>query len=180
MFKILLYLGLTSVFAQTVPQLDVNKYLGRWYQAYSDLAVDLTFENRSYCVTADYGMYPNKTISVLNRERYESINGNISDVYGWADNTNTSEPGQLTVHLQTAPFPAPYWVYELGPDTYNGSLYEYSVVSDPYKLTLFVLARNITTFEENWESGVLERLNNLGFNRVLNTPIKTIQEGCNY
>jgi hypothetical protein len=61
--------------AQTVPALNTTAYLGRWYQVYSDLIVEATFENASYCDTADYGLYPNGTISVLNRERQYGVDG---------------------------------------------------------------------------------------------------------
>lgn len=163
-----------------VTELNRTLYLGRWYQAYSDFAVEATFENNSYCVTADYGIYPNDTISVLNRERQYNVSGTERRVLGWADVANVSDPGELTVHLQTANFPAPYWVYELGPPTYNGSLYEYSVVSDPLKFTLFVLARNLTTFFSTWANGVLDRLKADGYTEFWNTPVATIQDGCKY
>ncbi len=166
--------------AQTVPEVNMTNYLGRWYQAYADLAVYATFENSTFCDTADYGLNPNGTLSVLNRERQFSPTGPERPIYGWAAQPNASEPGQLVVHLQTTQFGAPYWIYELGPETYNGTLYEYSVVSDPFKLTLFVLARNLTRFSEIWQDGVLERLGAAGFTRILNTPIATEQEGCRY
>lgn len=179
MRALLVCLFALPVFAQ-VMELNETQYLGRWYQAYSDFAVEATFENNSYCVTADYGRYPNKTISVENRERNYNVSGPIRRILGWASSDNTTDEGELTVHLQTANFPAPYWVYELGPATYNGSLYEYSVVSDPLKFTLFVLARNLTTFANTWASGVLERLKQAGFTSFLNTPIPTIQDNCTY
>jgi apolipoprotein D and lipocalin family protein len=178
---LLFLLGLLAIGSgQTVPELEVLRYLGRWYQVYADLAVYATFENSTFCDTADYGLYNNGTISVLNRERQYSVDGPERPIYGWANVVNVSEPGQLNVHLQTTEFPAPYWVYELGPPTYNGSLYEYSVVSDPFKLTLFVLARNVTEFQETYEKGVLERLKQRGFTGLFNTPIATEQEGCVY
>ncbi len=170
----------TYTLSQTVPELNQEKYLGRWYQMYSDFAVEATFENNSYCVTADYGLYSNKTVSVLNRERNFNVSGPVRPIYGWANVNNETEPGQLTVHLQTTEFPAPYWVYQLGPDTYNGSQYEYSIVSDPFKLTLFVLARNVTSFRENWETQVLDYLESEGFTNFLNKPIPTVQDNCTY
>jgi lipocalin len=175
-----LFLLTTAVWSQTVPEVNLTNYLGRWYQAYADLAVYATFENSTFCDTADYGMYPNGTLSVLNRERQYSPTGPERPIYGWAGQPNVSEPGQLVVHLQTTEFGAPYWIYELGPQTYNGSFYEYSVVSDPFKLTLFVLARNLTRFSEIWQEGVLSRLKAAGFTGFLNTPIATQQEGCVY
>lgn len=182
--KFLAFLLFSFVLTETkaqVPELNRSQYLGRWYQAYSDFAVEATFENNSFCVTAEYGIYPNDTISVVNRERQYNISGPERRVLGWADLSNASEPGELTVHLQTTTgFGAPYWVYELGPPTYNGSFYEYSVVSDPLKFTLFVLARNLTEFASIWASGVLERLKENGFTEFWNTPIATVQENCDY
>ncbi len=37
----------------TVSELDLNLYLGRWYQVYADLTVMMTFERNAVCVTAD-------------------------------------------------------------------------------------------------------------------------------
>jgi lipocalin len=164
--------------AQTVPALNRTAYLGLWYQTYSDLAVEATFENSSYCVTATYGENPNGTVSVFNDERQYGVDGPARRILGWADATDRAEPGQLTVHLQTTEFPAPYWVLALGPATYNGSLYEYSVVSDPFQLTLFVLARNLSAFATRWQVEVLDFLKGRGFTRVLNTPVATVQDGC--
>lgn len=45
-------LGL-STDVHTVDQLDVDKYLGRWYQMYTSLSVLATFEQGAQCVTAD-------------------------------------------------------------------------------------------------------------------------------
>lgn len=169
---------IACVMAQTVPELNRSAYLGLWYQTYSDLAVEATFENSSYCVTATYGENPNGTVSVFNDERQYSVDGPARRILGWADASDPKQPGELTVHLQTTDFPAPYWVLALGPATYNGSLYEYSVVSDPFQLTLFVLARNLSEFAARWQEEVLGFLKGRGFTRILNTPIPTVQEGC--
>lgn len=176
--KYLLALIFTSSVFSQVAQLNQTLYLGRWYQVYSDLFVESTFENSSYCVTADYGFYPNGTISVFNRERQFNISGPERQIYGWANLQDSSKPGELTVHLQTTEFPAPYWVYQLGPIVDN--LYDYSIVSDPLKLTLFVLARNISNFMEKYNLNVTSYLNKEGFTDFLNKPIQTIQEGCKY
>ncbi len=171
-----------------VTDFQPQAYLGRWYQTYADLAVDATFENSSYCVTADYHMNDNGTIAVENRERQFSINGPERSILGWAaPATNDSSLGEYTVNLQTTNFPAPYWIYDLGPQQVyedpfygNQTQYSYAVVSDPLLLTLFVLARNVTEFQEVWEPAVLARLQSNGFNSWLNTPIATVQDGCSY
>jgi lipocalin len=169
-----------------VSDLQVEFYTGRWYQMYADAAVDLTFENSSYCVTADYGVNPNRTISVLNRERQYSVDGPERIIQGWAQAANASQPGQLTVHLQgTGSFGAPYWIFELGPiglypDANGNPQYDYAIVSDPFLLTLFVLARNTTEFANLYQTSVLASLKAAGYTSLLNTPVATVQEGCTY
>ena len=171
LFYIAFVLGQVSEFNQT-------QYLGRWYQVYSDLFVDATFENSSFCDTADYGVNTNNTISVLNRERQYNVTGPERQIYGWAEAEDASKPGELTVHLQTTAFGAPYWIYQLGPVVKDQ--YEYSIVSDPFKLTLFVLARNVTHFMDKYNTNVTDYLTEQGFTDLLNSPVLTPQEGCEY
>lgn len=177
MFGLLAFLYTAYVLGQ-VSELNQTQYLGRWYQVYSDLFVDATFENSSFCDTADYGLYSNGSISVLNRERQFNMTGPERQIYGWAAAENSSSPGELTVHLQTTAFPAPYWIYRLGP--VKDDEYQYSIVSDPFKLTLFVLARNVSTFMEKYNGNVTEYLTEQGFTGLVNSPIVTPQEGCEY
>ena len=173
----LLFLGLSFVAAQ-VTELNRTQYLGRWYQVYSDLFVDATFENSSFCDTADYGIYPNDTISVYNRERQYNVTGPERQIFGWASVENSTRPGELTVHLQTTAFGAPYWVYQLGP--VEKDQYQYSIVSDPFKLTLFVLARNVSKFMKHYNENVTAYLTEQGFTGLVNSPILTAQDGCEY
>lgn len=167
---------LAAAVSAQVSELNRTQYLGHWYQVYSDLFVDATFENSSFCDTADYGVYPNDTISVWNRERQYNVTGPERQIFGWAEAEDPSKPGELTVNLQTTEFPAPYWVYQLGPVI--GGLYDYSIVSDPFKLTLFVLARNVSRFMAVYNDSVIAYLVAQGFTDFLNTPILTPQDGC--
>lgn len=181
LWSLSLSLVASVVSAQTVPTLNQTAYLGRWYQVYSDLIVEATFENASYCDTADYGLWPNGTISVLNRERQYGVDGPEREIFGWAAEDSGNSSGQLTVHLQnTGNFGAPYWIYELGPVGQADGLYRYSIVSDPLKATLFVLARNVSEFYSVWNATVWTLLEGLGFTGLLNYPLLTVQEGCTY
>ncbi|XP_076454972.1 apolipoprotein D-like [Babylonia areolata] len=158
---------------RTVAELDDSKYLGRWYQMYASESVALTFERNAVCVTADYGVSPDGRITVLNSDRVETVTGPLDTIHGYATKGNTI--GQLTVHLETVPVPAPYWVIKLGPATYgpNGQ-YQYSVVTDNIKATLFVLARDVQVFREKYEAEVLQFLRDEGFTNALNKPIATL------
>ena len=170
-----LFLAFTTAVSQ-VAQLNRTQYLGHWFQVYSDLFVEGTFENSSLCDTADYAIYPNNTISVWNRERQYNASGPERQIFGWADVSDESKPGELTVHLQTTDFPAPYWVYQLGPVV--SDQYDYSIVSDPFKLTLFVLTRNVSRFFLLYNSSVRDYLKEQGFTNFLNTPLLTPQDTC--
>ena len=82
---------------------------------------------------------------------------------GFANIPNTSEIGQWLVILNcTGCIPAPYWILELGPVN-SDDLYDYAIVSDSVGLFLFVLARNVTEFNENYNEQVLLTLIDLGF-----------------
>lgn len=171
----ILFLLLGFAMAQ-VSVLNQTQYLGHWVQVYSDLFVEATFENASLCDSADYAVYPNGTISVWNRERQDNTSGPERQIFGWAAAEDPTKPGELTVHLETTEFPAPYWVYQLGPVV--DDQYQYSIVSDPLKLTLFVLARNTTTFRDLYNASVLAYLAEQGFTDLLNRPLETLQDGC--
>jgi len=131
---------------------------------------------------ADYGIFANSTVSVRNRERAGSVTGAETDILGWAGATFTSlneASGALVVNLNGVPVPAPYDIILLGPANVPpfGS-YAWAVVSDPFELSLFVLARNATTFNALYNATVFDELEKLGFNTLLNTPIPTFQDGC--
>lgn len=163
-----------------VQKFDVLSYLGTWYQVYTDAVNEATFENSTYCATATYGLNDNSTISVLNKARIGNITGTPYVIQGWAAPTpNTTYEGELTVELQGIDFPAPYWIYQLGPTNSNNQ-YDYSIVSDQFQFSLFVLARNVSDFYMRYNPQVLEYLQTNGWNQSLNKPIQVPQIGCTY
>jgi len=164
----------------TVDELDVQSYLGRWYQVYTDLIVNQTFERNAKCVTADYGLNADGSISVFNANTVGTPDGDFSTITGTARVPDATEPGKLTVAFSSVPVPGDYWILKLGP-VVNGQ-YQYSVVSDSNKATLFVLARDASTFmgSEDKET-VLAFLKESGFKCFWNRPQETYQsDQCNY
>ena len=63
------------------------------------------------------GLNANGTVSVLNSDRLESPTGPLDIIHGYAVLSDTV--GQLTVHLQTVPVPAPCKGL-LGYNNFNG------------------------------------------------------------
>jgi len=170
---------------KTVSELDIPSYLGRWYQMFSDLVVISTFERNAYCVTADYGMNPNKTLSVYNANTVGSPTGKLNDIRGYAEVVDPSEPGKLAVKFPVNPVPGEYWVLRLGPKETNSVTgvpqYQYSVVTDSRRVTLFVLARDPAAFRARFEADVLAWLKSNHFDRFYNKPLETVQtDDCKY
>eukprot|EP01138_Halocafeteria_seosinensis_P012780 gb/GECG01013056.1/.p1 GENE.gb/GECG01013056.1/~~gb/GECG01013056.1/.p1 ORF type:complete len:219 (+),score=16.23 gb/GECG01013056.1/:1-657(+) len=166
-----------------VPSLNVTKYLGRWYQMYDNILQNATFEKNGTCLTADYGLFSNGSVSVYNAQRDNGPHGPLNSIRGYAYQPDSSEPAKLKVVLfGGAPFPAPYWIVNLGPQNYgHENLYSYAVVSDGFQLSLFVLARDPQEFRQKYESDVLNWLNQHGFTNPLNKPYPVYQQSdCEY
>ena len=141
-----------------VSELDVEKYLGNWYQIYG-APTNVIFQGYGECLTAEYGLLDNGDVSVLNSQ----INSDyeLEQISGYAYYTNMSEPGKLSVHLDGVPVDSPYWVVKLGEEL-NGQ-YQYSIISVPSGVSLWVLARNIEDFYDKYDEEVKEYLNENSF-----------------
>lgn len=181
------FLAITSsTMIDTVPELSIEQYSGTWYQMYSNLPVLSTFEKDNVCVTAQYGP-PSPSVkiadvSVKNTARLsEPVNGTISGIEGYAYIPDTSDPGKLKVHFdEGSPVDADYWVADLGPVNDN-NMYDYAIVTDNLGLTLYVLGRDVEEFIEKYDSDVLTKLNELGFNGKVKEPVSTYQDtDCEY
>ena len=67
----------------------------------------------------------------------------------------------------------------LGPE--KDGLYEYSVATDPMKLGLYVLARDVETFRQKYEHEVLQFVREQGFILDFNKPKPIPQnDKCQY
>jgi hypothetical protein len=85
-------------------------------QVYCDSFTYYTLETDSFCVQAHYGLNANGTVSVNNTASIgDATFTNTDQILGWAAPSNAAYPGQLVVHLQGVPFPAPLWVLAVGP-----------------------------------------------------------------
>ena len=157
-----------------VKTLDLDMYVGRWYEVYQN-KFDMTFQGQGKCAVADYTMIKDK-VSVLNSQINKT--NEVDQISGYAFYENGNSGGELSVKLEGVPRPMPYWVIELGPIIDNE--YQYSIVSDDKRLSLFVLARNVTNFYSDYDKQVQKSLNNMGFNKLLNKPIVMIQDNCDY
>jgi apolipoprotein D and lipocalin family protein len=114
---------------QSVGQVDLNRYLGKWYEI---AAFPMFFQRQ--CIgdtTAEYALRPDADISVVNRCRTEQGFDEASARAWTVDGTGNA---QLKVSFFW-PFRADYWVIGLDDD------YQWAVVGNPNRRYLWVLAR---------------------------------------
>ena len=154
---------------KAVDELDLNKYVGSWYEVYGD-NFDKTFQGNGKCVKAFY-KFNDYNVSVLNSQLDK--NDNSDSITGFAYYKEGDTGGYLTVQLKDLP-EAPYWIIELGP-IYN-DMYDYAIVSDNAKLSLFVLTRNVSRFYKEYDETVLNSLEDFGFNKLFNKPLEINQD----
>jgi lipocalin len=158
-----------------VDELDLSSYDGRWYQVYKDVS-DMSFQGFGTCAVADYAILDANNVSVLNSQIDKD--GTLDQITGYAFYKDGNSGGELTVDLDGTPGNAPYWVIQLGPLLNDD--YQYSIVSDNLKLSLFVLARNVSEFYDLYDEEVLKSLEKYGFTKNINKPLVMEQVDCDY
>jgi lipocalin len=118
----------------TVPFVDVDRYLGTWYEVGS---VKQFFSIGLVNTTAEYSLLPNGWIRVVNRGDFLVPGGPLAAIEGTAvpvDDTNA----RLNVSFSgsnSAQGPGNYWIVDLDPD------YQWAIVSDPTGSSGFLLTR---------------------------------------
>lgn len=120
---------------ETVSFVDVNRYMGTWYEI---AKYPFFFERGLVGVTAEYALNEDGTVRVINRGFKETFDGELSEIEGKAKVADKETNAKLTV--QFGPFPvgifgSNYWIIMLGID------YEYAVVSSKGRDTLWILSR---------------------------------------
>ena len=171
---VILYNTLCNAEYSPIPSLDLPMYMGTWYQVYKD-KFDNTFQGGGTCAVAEYSL-TTTNVTVLNSQIDK--NGNVGQISGYAFYENGNSGGQLTVDLDGVPVSSPYWVIEIGPIV--NDKYEYSIVSDDNRLSLFVLARNVSRYYNMYDDIVQQHLLEYGFTNIYNKPIPMIQNDCDY
>ena len=128
----------------TVPSVDVERYLGTWYEVGS---VKQFFSFGLVNTKANYSLLPDGSIRVENSGNYFFADGPPSNIVGSAvpvDSTNA----RLNVSFLGPAAPNPpgnYWIVDLDPD------YQWAIVSDPSGTSGFFLSRTKTVSAELYQ-----------------------------
>ena len=123
------------------PVVDVNSYLGTWYEVGS---VKQFFSIGLVNTKAVYGLNSDGSISVANSGNYFFDNGPESTIQGTAlpvDSTNSKLKVTFFGKPNANP-PGNYWIVDLDPD------YQWAIVSDPTGLSGFLLSRTPVVSDE--------------------------------
>lgn len=160
----------TPVPTTAVDELDVDKYLGTWFEI---AKFPLRFQRGCTCTTATYEPEDDGDLAVINRCREDSPAGDLRMVRGraWRPAPEAA-PGKLKVSFFW-PFSSNYWVIKRGAPAEGR--YPWAVVSDEEGSTLWILSRTPALDEELYRS-LLAELSAEGFD--LTKLEETRQEGC--
>lgn len=132
---------------QTVPKVELQRYLGTWYELAS---FPQSLQKGCTGTTATYSLKENGELKVLNRCRLNSLEGEEKVAEGRARVVDKETNAKLEVSF-FGPFWGDYWVVQLGEQ------YEYAVVGHPGRDYLWILSRTPTMEEAKYE-GILEKL----------------------
>jgi apolipoprotein D and lipocalin family protein len=136
---------------ETVANVDLSRYLGRWYEIakYTN-----RFERKcERDVTATYAVRPDGKISVVNR--CTTHEGKVTESSGWAKVVDEKTNAKLKVTFFW-PFFGDYWIIELGAN------YEYAVIGEPSRKYLWILSRTAKMDDAVYE-GIAKRLASKGY-----------------
>jgi apolipoprotein D and lipocalin family protein len=166
-FISLIILLMTTTVAQsqkleTVPNVDLKKYAGKWYEIAS---YPQRFQKGCHCTTAEYTLSERGYVIVENRCNKDSVNGRQSYIKGKAFVEKGSGNSKLKVQFFW-PFKGKYWIIDLAND------YSYAVVSHPNRKYLWILSRT-PKMNENLYQQILTRLKEKGFDL---TKIQTTKQ----
>jgi apolipoprotein D and lipocalin family protein len=148
-----------------VKSVDLERYLGKWYEIAS---FPQSFQKGCNCSTAEYFKTDEDYIRVINSCRLDSVNGKLKTAEGKAFIVDTITNAKLKVQFFW-PFKGDYWIIDLAED------YSYAVVGHPNREYLWILSRTKIMDTQIYKN-ILERVKAKGFD--ITKLNRTVQE-CN-
>jgi apolipoprotein D and lipocalin family protein len=141
---------------EVVPYVDLGRYIGTWYEIGT---IPQRFQKDCVAVTATYTLRDDGAISVLNKCRKKTLDGELKEAKGKAWIVDKKTNAKLKVRFFW-PFKGDYWIIELDAD------YQYAVVGHPGREYLWILCRT-PQMEESLYQDLLQRIANKGYDLSL-------------
>jgi apolipoprotein D and lipocalin family protein len=150
---------------ETVKQVELNRYLGKWYQV---AFIPNSFQSMCIADTqAEYQLDDND-VRVINRCRTKD--GSIEQANGIAKLVENSNNAKLRVSF-FRPFYGNYWVLDLDPN------YQWVLVGEPSRKYGWILSRT-PQLDSTIQKSILDKAETLGYQRdqfqvsVQSNPLK--------
>ncbi|WP_241349731.1 lipocalin family protein [Belliella filtrata] len=139
---------------ETVPYVDLNRYVGKWYEIAS---FPQRFQKGCNATTAEYSLSNKGYVIVENRCNKDSVNGKRSYIKGKAFIVEHSGNAKLKVQFFW-PFKGKYWIIDLADD------YSYAVVAHPNRKYLWILSRT-SDMDDALYQEITSRVEAMGFDK---------------
>ena len=146
--------GEASTPLQVVENVDLDRYLGTWFEIASYPA---WFAKNCTGVTAEYSPREGGGITVVNRCHKGALDGRLKEARGRARVVDPETNAKLKVSF-FGPFWGNYWILELDPD------YRWVVVGEPKRKYLWILSRTPSLDQDTLDE-ILSRLPEKGYSR---------------
>ena len=150
---------------ETVKQVDLSKYAGKWYEIAS---FPQRFQKGCTCTTAEYTVEKDH-VKVRNECHKDSPQGKLSGITGKAFAVEGTGNAKLKVQFFW-PFKADYWIIDLDEKNYS-----YAVVGHPNRQYLWILSRT-PKMDKGLYDAIVSRAKAKGF-QVQN--LKVTVQACN-
>jgi apolipoprotein D and lipocalin family protein len=137
---------------QTVSHVDLNRYMGKWYEIAS---FPQRFQKGCVASAATYTLRKDGDVDVFNQCRDKTLDGKLRDAKGKAWVVDPKSNAKLKVRFFW-PFSGDYWIIDLGTN------YEYAVVGHPKRNYLWILCRS-RQMDSAVYDGILQRLKNQNY-----------------
>ncbi|MHB8880467.1 MAG: lipocalin family protein [Thermodesulfovibrionales bacterium] len=132
---------------ETVSHVDLNRYMGVWYEI---ARYPNSFQKGCAGSRATYALLDDGKVSVLNECYAGSVSGKLKSAQGRAWVADKETNAKLKVSFFWF-FSGDYWIIDLADD------YSYAVVGHPKRKYVWVLSRN-KIMEDTTYEGILRRL----------------------
>jgi len=145
-------LPVRSIDSHTVDSLEIEKYLGTWYEI---ARFPHSFEKNLSGVTATYSLRKDGKIRVVNQGYRGGLDGRLSRAVGKAKVPDPLQPGRLKVSFFLF-FYADYFVLELDRE------YQWAMIGSSSPNFFWILSRTPQMDEQVW-SMLLDRAKDRGY-----------------
>lgn len=137
---------------EVVPDVDIKKYQGQWYEI---ARLPARFEKKCYGSKANYTLNSDGSLTIENFCYKGSLQGELKKVQGRGV-VDSESSGKLKVFFW-GPFSGDYWILDIGKN------YEYALVGEPSRKYLWILSRTPSLQKSTIEQ-LIQKAINRGFN----------------